>query len=150
MPPAPKNGAALASLLLAILALIFCWLSALGVLIGTGGVIGFGLVPIIIALIAILLGIAGIRRASRQGASRRGLAIGGLVVGIIALIVSVLITIGSALALVVLPGGLGGTLQQAEQCVRQQVASGSSVGQARQFCADQAAQQVQKQVGGGG
>src|ERR1700761_8969687 len=102
MPPPPKNGAALASLLLAILALIFCWLSALGVLIGTGGVIGFGLVPIIVALIAIILGIAGIRRASRQGASRRGLAIGGLVVGIIALIASVLITIGSALALVVL------------------------------------------------
>lgn len=149
MPAPPKNGAALASLLLAILALVFCWLSALGVLIGTGGVIGFGLIPIIVALIAIVLGIAGIRRSSRQGASRRGVAIAGLVVGIVALIAAVLITIGSALALVVLPGGLGGTLQQAEQCVRQQVVQGASADQARQVCAQQAGEQVQKQVGGG-
>lgn len=150
MPPPPKNGAATVSLVLAILAFLFCWLSALGVLIGTGGVIGFGLVPIVVALIAILLAIAGMRRASRQGARGRGVAIGGLVVGIIALVLAVLITIGSALALVVLPGGLGGTLQQAEQCVRQQVAQGAPVDQARQVCAQQAQQQVQNQVGNGG
>jgi hypothetical protein len=149
MPPPPKNGAAVWSLVLAILALLFCWLSGLGVLIGTGGVIGFGLIPIIVALLAIVLGIAGIRRASRQGASRRGVAIAGLVVGIVALIAAVLVTIGSALALVVLPGGLGGTIEQAQQCVRQQVVSGSTLDQARQVCAQQAGQQVQKQVGGG-
>ena len=149
MPAPPKNGAATVSLVLAILALLFCWLSAFGVLIGTGGVIGFGLVPIVVALIAILLGIAGIRRSSRQGASRRGVAVAGLVVGVVALLAAVLITIGSALALVVIPGGLGGALQQAQQCVRQQVAQGTPLGQARQVCAQQAGQQVQRQVGGG-
>jgi hypothetical protein len=149
LPPPPKNGAAVWSLVLAVLALLFCWLSALGVLVGTGGVIGFGLVPIVVALIAILLGIAGSRRASREGAKGRGVAVTGLVVGIVALIAAVLITIGSSLALVVFPGGLGGTLQQAQQCIRQQVVQGAPLDQARQVCAQQAGQQVQKQVGGG-
>lgn len=149
MPAPPKNGAATLSLVLAILALLFCWLSLLGVFVGTGGVIGFGLVPIIVALIAILLAIAGIRRAASQGATRRGVAIGGLVVGIIALLASVLITIGAAVLLVVVPGGLGQSAQQFQQCVRQQAVQGTPANQIEQVCAQQAGQQVQRQVGGG-
>jgi hypothetical protein len=149
MPPPPKNGAALASLVLAILALVLCWLSVVGVFIGSGGVIGFGLVPIVLALIAIVLAIAGMRRASREGASRRGLAVGGLVVGIIALIASVVITIGAAAFLVVVPGGLGQSAGQFEQCLRQQAVQGTPLNQLQQICAQQAGQQVQKQVGGG-
>jgi hypothetical protein len=149
MPPPPKNGAALASLLLAILALIVCWLSVVGVFIGSGGVIGFGLVPVVLALIAIVLGISGMRRAARQGASRRGLAVSGLIIGIVALIASVVITIAAAVFLVVVPGGLGQSADQFQQCVRQQAVQGTPLDQIQQICAQQAGQQVQKQVGGG-
>jgi hypothetical protein len=149
MPPPPKNGAATWSLVLAILALVLCWLSVVGVFVGSGGVIGFGLIPIVLALIAIVLGIAGTRRASRQGARGRGVAIGGLIVGIVALIASVVITISAAVFLVVVPGGLGQSAQQFQQCLRQQAVQGTPADQIQQICAQQAGQQVQKQVGGG-
>jgi hypothetical protein len=72
---APGNGAAVASLPLGILALIFFWAQALAVVLAGAG---------------ILLGALGRQRA-RAGAGSQGVATAGLVISIIAFVLALLI-----------------------------------------------------------
>jgi len=79
-PPAPKNGFGIAALI--------CGLLSLPAAFTVFG--GF-----ILALIAIVLGIIGYRRAKRGEATNGGIAMGGVVLGILGIIVSaVLIAVG--------------------------------------------------------
>ncbi|BBZ13930.1 DUF4190 domain-containing protein [Mycobacterium branderi] len=73
-PPAaiPRNGIGIASLVLAIVGLLFVWSVAGGVVIG---------------IVAIVLGFVGWARVKRGEANNGGVAIAGIVLGIVAILV---------------------------------------------------------------
>ena len=77
--PAPTNGLALASLILGIVSIVT-------LLFGFGPVIG---------LIAVIIGIFGLRKAKRSGGLRRGMAWAGTILGLVSLVVGVVV-IGAA------------------------------------------------------
>ena len=80
VPMQPRsNGMAVASLILGILSLILCWIP------------GVNFVAIILAIVAIILGILGMKKAKEPMTGGRGMAIGGLITGILGLIISILI-----------------------------------------------------------
>ena len=108
-PQGDANGVALGALLTGIGALVF-------------SVVGILLLPLVIAvpagLVAIVLGIAGRRRAKR-GAERGGQAIGGIVTGSLALLIS-----GLWIAGFVAFGGqfldaFGDDIREFEQCLEE-------------------------------
>jgi len=72
---APRNGLGLAALIVGILAIIFAFL--------------FFPLGLILALVAIGLGIAGRRRAKAGQATNGGMATGGLVLGVVSLLIAI-------------------------------------------------------------
>lgn len=72
-PTGPKNGLGIAALVLAIVALVFCW-SVFG--------------GIILGLVAVIIGFAARGRVKRGEATNGGVAIAGIVLGFLAIIVS--------------------------------------------------------------
>ncbi len=75
-----RNGLGTAALVLGIVGLLISWLVV-------GGVLG---------LVAIGLGIAGLRRVSRREATNRGRCIGGIVLGVLSVLVAAAVAIGGA------------------------------------------------------
>jgi hypothetical protein len=71
----PKNGLGTASLVLAVLALLSCWIPV------------FGIVGIILGLIALVLGLIGRGRAKRGSATNGGVALAGVLLGGLAVLV---------------------------------------------------------------
>ena len=78
------NGAAVAALITGIIALLLSWIPAINIL-------GF-----LLAIVAIVTGFIGMKKANAPGGSGKGLAIGGLVTGILAILVTVLVYAGLA------------------------------------------------------
>lgn len=78
--PAPQtsNGVGIAALVVGIVSLFVWWIPFLG---------------LVVAVVAVVLGIVGIRKASRGAASNKGMAIAGLVTGALGLVASLIITI---------------------------------------------------------
>ncbi|CAN5778146.1 hypothetical protein BH18ACT15_BH18ACT15_02350 [soil metagenome] len=81
-PSGRRNGMGVAALVVGVVSLV---LALLIIFFPIAGLLGF---------IAIILGILGIRRASRREADNRGQAIAGLVTGLLALGLAVFFTIG--------------------------------------------------------
>lgn len=79
-PPSKSNGLAITSLVLGIVALITVWLPPLA---------------IVIALVGAVLGFLGLRKSAESGG--RGLALGGLITSGLALLVSVVLLILTAM-----------------------------------------------------
>jgi hypothetical protein len=79
-PPSKNNGLAITSLVLGIVALITVWLPPLA---------------IVIALVGVVLGFLGMRKAAESGG--RGLAIGGLITSGLALLASIVLLVLAAL-----------------------------------------------------
>jgi amino acid transporter len=73
LPPGPKNGLCIASLVSAVVGLVFCWSVVGGVVLG---------------VLATILGIVGYGRAKRVQATNTGVAIAGIVLGALAVVVS--------------------------------------------------------------
>ena len=73
--PQPSNGLGTAGLVLGIIAVVFCWVPWLGVLLG---------------VLTVIFGGVGIKKAKEGIATNRGSAIAGLVMGIIAIAVNVI------------------------------------------------------------
>lgn len=84
--PAPpqSNGAAIASIITGIIALLLSWIP------------GINLLAIVLAIVAIVTGIIGLRNANVPGTTGKGLAITGLITGILALLLSILVYVGLA------------------------------------------------------
>ncbi|MEC4840183.1 DUF4190 domain-containing protein [Mycobacteroides chelonae] len=77
-PPAPKNGLGVGALVVGIIAVLFsCTVF--------GGFIG--------GLVAVILGIVGVRRVTRGEANNRGVAISGIVLGTLAVLLSAAILV---------------------------------------------------------
>ncbi|WP_049565493.1 hypothetical protein [Streptomyces sp. SBT349] len=81
VPVVPRNGQGMASLVLAGAAAAFCWTFALSV------------VGLVLGLLAMLFGIAGLVRAGQGLATNRGVALGGLWTGAGATAVSAVLTV---------------------------------------------------------
>lgn len=97
----PRNGMGLAALIIAIVGLLFAWIPFIGL---------FGLV---LGVVALVLGIMGVRRASRGEATNRGVAVSGIVISVIVILLGIAST---AFATVVLDRVLGPEFQA---CVEQ-------------------------------
>lgn len=82
--PPSSNGLAIAALVCGIFALLLSWIPLINVL------------ALVLGLVAIGCGVAGIRRAGAPGVGQKGLAIGGLVTGILAVLLSLLILVSVA------------------------------------------------------
>jgi predicted PurR-regulated permease PerM len=78
-------------------------------------VIGLGLVPTVLGLLAVILGVVGVRRVGKRIATNRGVSIVGIVLGVIGLIASVALTISVAAA----TAYFAPTIEQAQQCFQQ-------------------------------
>jgi cobalamin synthase len=74
-PTAPRNGLDVAALVLAIIALVFCWSVVGGVILG---------------LCAVIIGFVARGRVKRREATNGGVAIAGIVLGILAIVVSLI------------------------------------------------------------
>ena len=75
--PSPKNGIGIAAMVVGIVALLLCWIPFLGLL---------------LAIVALVLGIVGIRKVSRGEATNKGMAIAGVVTGALALLLGAFFT----------------------------------------------------------
>ncbi|MDQ3306466.1 MAG: DUF4190 domain-containing protein [Actinomycetota bacterium] len=80
----PSNGIGIAALVVGIISLVISWVPFLGLL---------------LAIVAIVLGVLGIRKASRGEATNKGMAITGVVTGGLALLVGAFITISTIVLL---------------------------------------------------
>ena len=119
-PPRPKNGMGIAALVLGILAILFCWTAAGGIVFG---------------ILAIVFGVIGAGRARRGQATNRGVAIAGIITGVLALIVGIVFAVIFAFAgFFFTSGGGQAVFQQAQQCAQQQIAQGASPQQAFEQC----------------
>jgi hypothetical protein len=72
-PIGPRNGLGIASLIIAIIALVTCWSVVLGVILG---------------IVAVVIGFAARGRVKRGEANNGGVAIAGLALGFVAIVVS--------------------------------------------------------------
>ena len=88
--PQQGNGVAIAAMVLGILGLIMWWIPGLG---------------LIVALLGLIFGIVGMKKAGRIGGKGKGLAITGLITGILGLIPG---TIWTCLAIFVTAVGISG------------------------------------------
>ena len=73
----PQNNLALASLILGIVAIVFCWAGY------------FAIVPLICGIVAVILGVKA-QKEMPVGAPNRGMAIAGLVMGIVGAVLSLI------------------------------------------------------------
>lgn len=127
-PVAPKNGLGIAALVLGIVSILAA-VTLIGVILG---------IPL--GLLALILGIIGMRRVGKGVATNKGVAIAGIVTGLLGLILSIaIVAVGATFF-----ANSGGS--DLVQCIQQ--AAGD---QARTLqCQQQYQQQVEEQVGGGG
>lgn len=79
-PPSKSNGMAITALVLGVVALITVWLPPLA---------------IVLALVAIVVGFLGMKKSAESGG--RGLALGGIITGGLALVVSIILLVLTAL-----------------------------------------------------
>ena len=119
-PTGPKNGLGIAALVVAIIALVFCWTVVGGIILGVA---------------AVVLGFVGRSRVKRGEATNGGVAIAGIVLGFLALIAS--------LAFIAIWIGVfeevGGT--DYVDCLNKAGSDGAAI----QKCADQFRDRVQDQ-----
>jgi hypothetical protein len=73
-PASPRNGMGIAALILAIIALLICWIPFVGFL------------GLLLGVVAVILGVIGRGRAKRGEATNGGVALGGLVLGVFAVL----------------------------------------------------------------
>jgi hypothetical protein len=136
MPPPqakPRNGMGIAALVLGILAILFCWTAAAGIVFG---------------ILAIIFGAMGAGRARRGAATNRGVAIAGIITGVLGLIVGIVFAVIFAfVGFFFTSNGGQNVVQQAQECVRQQVAQGADPAQAQKTCGEQIGNQLQRQYG---
>ncbi|MBW0103136.1 DUF4190 domain-containing protein [Pseudonocardia sp. KRD291] len=126
-PRSPKNGLAIAALVLGILALVVT-ITVIGVVLG---------IPL--GLLAVILGIVGVRRVGKGIATNKGVAIAGIVTGALGLIASVAVVVLGATLFASTGGG------DLVDCISQ---AGGDRAQVLQ-CQQQYEQQLQGQLGGG-
>ena len=120
-PPAgPRNGLGIATLVLAIIGLVFCWTVVGGVPLG---------------LCAVIIGFVAWGRVKRGEATNGGVAIAGIVLGFLAIIVS----------LVFIPIWIGGFGQVGGTDYVDCVSRAGSNDKAIQQCADQFRDRIQNQ-----
>ena len=132
-PAKPRNGMGTAALVFGILALLLCWLPAVGLLLG---------------VVAIIFGVVGRGRVKRMAATNRGAATTGLVLGVLTLVVNLIISVLFFLGLATfLNFGGGASIQQFQQCLSN--AGNAPNPAAVQQAADQCAQQFGQQLPGG-
>lgn len=81
---AGSNAPAIAALITGIIALLLSWIP------------GINLLGFLLAIVAIVTGVIGMKKAGQPGGSGKGLAIGGLVTGILAILVTFLVYAGLA------------------------------------------------------
>jgi hypothetical protein len=74
VPPVRRNGMGTAALILAIIALLICWIPFVGFL------------GLILGIVAMILGFVGRGRAKRGEANNSGVALGGIVLGFFAVL----------------------------------------------------------------
>ena len=127
-PQAPKNGLGIAALVLGILA-ILATITVIGVILG---------IPL--GLLAVILGIVGLRRVGKGLATNKGVAIAGIVTGALGLVVSVAVVVLGATFFASSGGG------DLVDCMTQ---AGGDQAQVLQ-CRQQYEQQLQDQFGGNG
>ena len=104
-----NNGPAVAALILGILSLLVGFIPFVGLLGTIGGIA------------AIVLGIIGRRKAKHNGASGGGMAVAGIVTGALAIVLSLAITIGSALFFQTFSSDFGSLMECLEQTGDQQL-----------------------------
>lgn len=75
------NGVAIAAMVIGIVSLLFCWIPFLGLLGGLGGIV------------ALILGFIGRSKAKSAGTGGQGAALTGIITGILALLVSIAVTV---------------------------------------------------------
>ena len=100
------DGFAIAALIFGILSLLVSWIPFVGLLGLFGG------------LIALVLGFVGRSRIKRRGGSGGGAAIAGIITGILAILVSLAVTIGTLFFFRSVEGGLG-TFADFAECVEE-------------------------------
>jgi hypothetical protein len=100
----PKNGIGIAAMVVGIVALVLCWIPFLG---------------LVLAIVAVVLGIVGIRKASRGEATNKGMAIAGVATGGLALLVGAFFTIAT-IAIFDDIGSLVECVEQAETAEEEQ------------------------------
>jgi hypothetical protein len=139
VPAAPRNGLGIAALIFGVLAILSAWVPVLGV------------VGILLAILAIVLGFSGRGRAKRGRATNGGVALGGAVLGILALIIGLIIQVLVFVAgFTFLNSGGRQAVEQFQQCVQQQVTGGATPQQAQTTCRPQLVGPLQRVFGGGG
>lgn len=106
-PPA-RNGLAITSLVLGILALALSWTSLPGIILG---------------VLALVFGIVAIARARRDRVSNKGMAIAGIVTGVAGAVIGAVIFIAAFRIAADCRDQFGGTITEAqlEQCVEDSV-----------------------------
>jgi len=106
--PAARNGLAITSLVLGILALLTCWLTFPGIILG---------------ILAVIFGGVAIARASKDRVSNKGMAIAGLITGVLGLVIgTVLLVVGIRIASDCQDQyGADITQQELERCIQDQV-----------------------------
>ncbi|MBB4684484.1 DUF4190 domain-containing protein [Amycolatopsis jiangsuensis] len=119
---APRNGFGITALVLGILALVFCWTVIGGIVLG---------------VIALVLGILGVKRANRREATNKGVAVSGIVTGSIGLVIGALFAIvfGSIFAI------FGNQIGDLQDCVQQAGGDQAKVQQCQQQFSDDVQQQ---------
>jgi hypothetical protein len=138
-PVKPRNGVGTAALVFGILAVV-------SVLIGWIPFVG--LVTVLLALVAVILGVVGRGRVKRMQATNGGAAMTGLVLGVIMLILGVIAQILLIFfAVAFLNFGGGASIQQFQQCLSN--ASNQPNPAAVQQAAEQCGQQFGQQLPGG-
>lgn len=132
----PKNGMGIAALVfgvLALLSIVIVWIPFVGIL------------TIVIALLAIIFGVIGRRRAKSLQATNGGVALIGLILGVLmfllGLVLQILLIVFSV---AFINSGGGAALQQAQQCVAQaqQQPNPAAVQQAIEQCGQQFGSQM--------
>lgn len=78
--PPPKNGAAIAGLVLGIVALLLCFTILAAPL------------SLLLAIVGLVLSIVGFRRVGRRRATNKGVAVTGLVVNVLTILISAVIS----------------------------------------------------------
>ena len=119
-PTGPRNGLGIAALVIAIIALVFCWSVAGGVVLG---------------IAAVIIGFVARSRVGRGEATNGGIAIAGIVLGFLAIIVS----------LVFIPIWIGVFNEVGGNDYVSCLSKAGSDQQAIQNCADQFRQHVETQ-----
>jgi Domain of unknown function (DUF4190) len=77
-PPSPRNGLGIASLVIAIVALVLFWTVFGGVMLG---------------IVAVLMGFAALGRVKHGQANNKGVAITGIVLGVVATVAGLLVAV---------------------------------------------------------